>query len=108
MKTLFTISFFAISTALLPVISQAQDSDADRSHPIHFVKDSVITSKVKAKLAVEHITSVERIKVDTDENGVVYLSGTARSQADANKALTIAQKTEGVVSVKSKIAVAKD
>jgi hyperosmotically inducible protein len=93
---------------LLPAIGHARDSDADRTHPIHFVKDSVITSKVKAKLAAEHITSVERIKVDTDDNGIVYLSGTASSQAEADKAVSIAKSTERVASVKSNIVVRKD
>ncbi len=105
MKTILATSCFVISTILAPAISHAQDSDADRTHPMHFVKDSVITSKVKAKLAAEHITSVERIKVDTDDNGVVWLSGTAKTQAEADKAVSIAKKTEGVASVKSKIVV---
>jgi len=29
----------------------AQDADMDRSHPKAFVKDSVITTKIKSKLA---------------------------------------------------------
>ncbi|HTD05099.1 BON domain-containing protein [Undibacterium sp.] len=108
MKTLLATSCFVISAILSPVISHAQDSDADRAHPMNFVKDSVITSKIKAKLAAEHITSVGRIKVDTDDKGVVWLSGTARTQMDADKAVSIAKKTEGVASVKSNIVVKAD
>ena len=61
-------------------ISVAQDSDTDRSHPAAFVKDSAITSKIKAKLAMDHITSMGRIRVDTDKDGVVWLTGSARTQ----------------------------
>jgi len=38
---------------MAPVIGYTADSDTDRSHPKTFVKDSVITTKVKAKLAEE-------------------------------------------------------
>jgi hyperosmotically inducible protein len=76
-----------------------KDSDADRSHPGAFVKDSAITTKIKTKLAAEHITSLGRIHVDTDKDGAVWLSGTARSQAAIDKAVSIARDTEHVVSV---------
>ena len=46
-------------------------------HAVVFVKDSAITTKIKTKLAADHITSLERIHVDTDKDGVVWLSGTA-------------------------------
>ncbi|MES2070839.1 MAG: BON domain-containing protein [Pseudomonadota bacterium] len=108
MKTILAASCLVISTILSPVISHAQDTDTDRSHPMNFVKDSVITSKIKAKLAAEHLASVERIKVDTDENGVVWLSGTAKTKTEADKAVSIAKKTEGVASVKSSITVKAD
>jgi hyperosmotically inducible protein len=44
------------------------------------------------------------IKVDTD-NGVVKLSGNAKSQAEADKAAEIAKNTEGVASVSNDIRV---
>ncbi len=55
-----------------------------------FVKDSAITTKVKAKLAAEKINSLVHIKVDTDSNGVVVLSGIVRIQKEADKAVSIA------------------
>ena len=85
-----------------------EDSDADRSHPKAFVKDSAITTKIKTKLAAEHITSLGRIHVDTDANGVVWLHGTAHTQEAADKAVAIAHETEGVKAVHSKIKVKKD
>ena len=70
-----------------------------------FVKDSTITTKIKTKLAAESPASLAKIHVDTDQAGVVYLSGTAKSQADADQAVQIAKATEDVVSVKNEIIV---
>ena len=69
------------------------------------VSDAVITTKVKAELAKEKDVSATRIHVDTD-NGVVKLSGTARSRQEADRAASIAQGTKGVVSVDNNIQVA--
>jgi|GEM_PF-5090567 len=38
-----------------------------------------------------------KIKVDTDKNGVVSLSGTPQCQTEVDKAVSIAQDTKGVV-----------
>ncbi|HEV7432709.1 MAG TPA: BON domain-containing protein [Steroidobacteraceae bacterium] len=97
-----------IGALLVPYVALADDTDADRSHPMNFVKDSAITSKIKTKLAAEHLTSAGRIHVDTDANGMVYLSGTARSQAAIDKAVDIAKNTEHVSSVKSDLTVKAD
>jgi len=72
---------------------------------VTYVKDSTITAKIKTKLAAEQITSVTQIKVDTDNQGVVWLSGVAKSQEEADKAVSIAQGTEGVKAVKNNIQV---
>lgn len=89
-------------------LAYAQDADTDRAHPKAFVKDSVITTKIKSKLAADHITSVGRIRVDTDENGVVWLSGSARSQEAIDHAVSIARETEGVKDVQSTLKVRHD
>jgi hyperosmotically inducible protein len=73
-----------------------------------FVKDSAITTKIKAKLAVDHVTSLGRITVDTDKNGEVWLSGTAGTQAAVDQAVSLARATEGVKSVHSDLTVKKD
>jgi len=82
-----------------------QDSASDSAHAMTFVKDSAITTEVKSKLAAEHITSLERIHVDTDKNGVVWLSGSATTREAADKAVSIARDTEHVTSVHSDITV---
>jgi hyperosmotically inducible protein len=92
----------------LPIIGYADKTDTDRSHPGTFVKDSVITTKIKSELAADHVTSLARIHVDTDANGVVWLTGTAHSQAEVDRAGQIARDTEHVVSVKNNVIVKKD
>jgi hyperosmotically inducible protein len=108
MKTKLVISCLICGMLLGSAVALAQDSDTDRSHPKHFVKDSVITTKIKSKLAAEHITSVGRIHVDTDKDGVVWLSGHARSQEAIDKAVSIARETEGVKDVHNHIKIKKD
>ena len=107
MKTKLATACFLIGALLVPVAGHAADSDKDRSSPKAFVKDSVITVKIKTKLAEEKLASLARIRVDTDNKGVVYLRGTAKTQADVDKAGEIARGVEGVVSVENKIKVAK-
>jgi len=82
-----------------------QSDDVDRSQPKAYVKDSVITTKIKSKLAADHVASLGRIHVDTDANGVVYLSGTADSQAAVERAMDIARNTDGVRGVKNHLTV---
>ena len=86
----------------------AGDMDGDRMQPKAFVKDSAITTKVKTKLATEHLTSLARIHVDTDADGVVWLSGTARTQEAADRAVALARETEHVKSVHSDIRIKAD
>jgi len=68
------------------------------------VSDAAITTKVKAKFAADKQVSATNIHVDTD-NGVVKLTGTAKSQDEAMKAADIAKATEGVASVDNAIQV---
>jgi hyperosmotically inducible protein len=69
------------------------------------VKDSVITTKIKSKLAADHITSLGRIRVDTDADGMVYLSGSAHSKEAIEHAVAIARETAGVRGVHSALVV---
>jgi hyperosmotically inducible periplasmic protein len=108
MKYKIATTCFVIGTMLTPVAGYAADSNTDSSKPATFVKDSVITTKIKSKLAAEHLGSAKHIKVDTDRNGVVRMTGTANSQEEADKAVAIARNTEGVKSVKSELKVQKD
>jgi len=109
MKNKLAITCVMFGMLLGSAMAQAdQDADAARPHPEAFVKDSAITMKIKTKLATEHITSLGRIHVDTDKDGVVWLTGSARTQEAADKAEAIARATEGVKAVHSHIKVKKD
>jgi hyperosmotically inducible protein len=104
MKLIRLTTCLILAAFLAPAVSLA-DSDSDRSHPGAFVKDSVVTVKVKAKLADEKMRSLLHIDVDTDNRGAVMLSGNVKSQRDADRAVEIARGTEGVTSVTSSIVV---
>jgi hyperosmotically inducible periplasmic protein len=108
MKKTLAIAALLLGAALAPVASFAADGDTDRSHPKAFVTDSTITAKIKSKLAADHITSLGRIHVDTDADGIVYLSATARSPEAMDRAVEIARNTEHVVDVKNELRVRKD
>ena len=108
MKSGIVTCLLVAATLSAPIIAIAQDADSDRSHPEAFVKDSVITSKIKTKLAAEHVQSLGRIHVDTDANGVVWLRGTAKTQDAADLAVSLARGTEGVKDVRSHITIKKD
>jgi len=107
MKIKLATACFVIGTLLAPVMAHAADADANRKEPMTFVKDSAITVKVKAKLAEEKMSSLAHIKVDTDSKGAVVLKGTVKTQAEADKAVSIARGTDGVTSVMSNIQVKK-
>src|SRR5512146_1245128 len=96
---------FVIGAVLAPVAAYAEDADADRANPATFVKDSAITTKIKSQLASEHLGSLKHISVDTDQNGVVWMTGTVNNEAEADQAIRIARNTEGVRDVKSRIKV---
>ncbi|MFZ3088474.1 MAG: BON domain-containing protein [Methylotenera sp.] len=108
MKIKLATTCFLLGTLLVPIAGYSADSDLDRSHPKAFVKDSIITTKIKAKLAEEKIGSLVHIKVDTDSNGIVWLSGTAKTQEQIDKAVSIAHDTEGVTSVNNDIKIKKE
>jgi hyperosmotically inducible periplasmic protein len=108
MKSKRIVSYLVAGALLLPIAGFAADGDTDRSSPKAFVKDSVITAKIKTQLAEEKLSSLVRISVDTDAQGMVYLSGTAASQTAVDKAVSIARAVKGVNSVQSTIQVKAD
>lgn len=70
---------------------------ADSEQP---VSDTWITTKLKADLLTTSDIPATDIKVET-VNGVVSLSGTVQSQAQADKAVDVAKMIKGVRDVKS-------
>jgi hyperosmotically inducible protein len=108
MKAKLVMTCLVCGMLLGPAVTMAQDSDADRSNAKAFVKDSAITTEIKTKLAAEHVTSLGRIHVDTDKDGVVWLSGSTRTQEAIDKAVSIARETKGVKDVHNHIKIKKD
>ena len=51
---------------------------------------------------------MKHISVDTDQNGIVWMTGTANNQEEINQAIAIAKNTEGVKMVKADLKVQKD
>jgi len=108
MRYALATTCFVLGAALAPAAAYAADGDTDRANPKLFVKDSAITTKIKTRLAAEHAGSLAHIKVDTDQNGVVWMTGTANSQQEIDQAIAIAKNTEGVKMVKADLKVQKD
>lgn len=100
MKKILLCTFIAVGAAGAMSVVAAEAADAGV-----YVKDSVITTKVKAKLAAKHMSTLTKVSVDTDKDGVVYLTGTAPTKDASDLAEMIAKDTDGVRSVHNKIAV---
>ncbi len=112
MNTKLVTTCLLAGALMLPIAGytadRSADSDTDRSAPKAFVKDSIITTKIKAELFEERMSSLLHIRVDTDKKGVVVLSGTAENQNAADKAVSIARKVKGVTSVQNNIKIKAD
>ena len=94
------IGAFLAAALLLPVAGFAADGKTRE-----FVKDSVITTKIKAEMAKEKPSTLVKVSVETDKTGVVVLSGTAKTSADKARAETIARDVKGVTTVENNIEV---
>ena len=67
-------------------------------------EDGWITTKIKSDFALDKTVSATAIHVNTD-NGVVHLSGVAKNQDEANRAIQIARNVKGVRSVRNEMQV---
>ncbi len=92
----FTVLFLTLS--LLTAVGCASTPKQEGTG--EYVDDTVVTSKVKAAILNEPSLSSLEINVETFK-GVVQLSGFVNSQADINKAVTVARSITGVTSVKN-------
>lgn len=74
--------------------------DAKESSVKGYGGDTATTSEIKAKLLADDIVPSRHVKVETTD-GVVQLSGTVDSQAQSDRAESIAKAVDGVKSVKN-------
>jgi hyperosmotically inducible protein len=94
-----------VSAALVaPLAAQAADNKPEGTTRT-WVKDSVITTKIKTQLAASKVASLVQVNVDTDANGHVQLTGKVANQAEKDRAESIAKGVEGVKSVDNKLTV---
>lgn len=68
------------------------------------VEDGSLTTKIKAKMALDDTVKALAVDVDT-VNGAVTLTGTVDSAAQKERMLQLARETEGVASVVDRIRV---
>ena len=92
---------YLVALAAVSLTSAVAWADNGSHQP---VKDTYITTKVKAQLAADHATNAREIHVATVD-GVVTLSGVARSDAEKDRAEQDAMKIKGVREVRNDIKV---
>ena len=122
MKSMLALSTLIVGAALLPAASFAgnqqepqattQDTQTvtrdtqtvttETSAAPMASTDSSIASKINSQLVSEHISG---ITVAADASGVVSLTGSATTQADVDKAATIAHNTAGVTAINNSVTV---
>lgn len=93
-----TLTAAMLAITLVSVVGCA--SSSKQSGTGEYVDDAVITTKVKAAVFNEPTLKSAEINVETFK-GVVQMSGFVNSQADINKAVSLARSVDGVVSVKN-------
>ena len=95
--------------------SQAQEGVKTVSDKLHvkdeanqsiksYAGDTATTSELKAKLLADDIVPSRNVKVETTD-GVVQLSGEVKTQAQSERAESIAKAIDGVKSVKNDLVV---
>jgi osmotically-inducible protein OsmY len=99
------VTCLLIFSLSIPMAMAKADLDLVHDQPLNFVNDSPITAAVKAKLNAAQLPSLATIKIGIDDKNVVWLSGTADTQAEVNLAESIARSTVGVVAVNNNIRV---
>ncbi|MCR6686631.1 BON domain-containing protein [Pseudoxanthomonas sp.] len=92
------LAAFMFSGAALANEDKPEKKAAAEAESAQPVGDTWITTKVKSSLLADNDVSGTKIEVDT-VNGVVFLTGTATSQAQIDKAKRIAAAVEGVSKV---------
>ncbi|RLB95161.1 MAG: transporter [Deltaproteobacteria bacterium] len=101
-KTNLVIRVLAILVLIAALAACA--SSPKKSSTGEYVDDSVITTKVKAKLAAQDWTSPFKISVETFK-GTVQLSGFVNTQEQVEWAGNVARSVKGVRAVKNDLIV---
>jgi hyperosmotically inducible periplasmic protein len=123
MKPVLAFSYLVLSAALIPAAGFAQNDPAQQataesaqaaansaqatanSAQATVPQNTEIASKIEAEMASQNVASITGINVSADSSGVVSLTGSARSQDDIDKVVSIAQNTAGVSAVNNSVRV---
>jgi len=115
MKPVLALTYLAFGAALYPAASFAADppdpsqvssqTTTTVTSETTATSTSPIASKIRSEMAAEHVASMTGISVDVDPSGVVSLTGSALSQDDVDKVVSIAHNTAGVTAVNNNVAV---
>ena len=116
MKSVLALSYLAFGAALYPAASFAAGDPPDATQATTqttttqttsetTASQSPIVSKIRSEMAAEHVASMTGISVDADSAGVVSLTGSALTQDDVDKVVSIAHNTAGVTAVNNNVTV---
>ena len=109
MKTIkLAASCFVLSLLLTPTAGYSGNKNGHHSSTGEFIKDSAITTKIRAKMAADKHVSAMNVDVDTDQDGVVVLRGTAERQAEIDQAISISRSVDEVTTVINRIKLKKN
>jgi osmotically-inducible protein OsmY len=101
MSTISKLSQLGVIMLMVTFVSACAGSRTQSSTG-EYLDDSMITSKVKAKLLEDKEVSGLAVNVETFK-GVVQLSGFAKTEAERQKAVQLARSVGGVKEIKDDI-----
>jgi len=103
MKISQIASLVIVGALVAPLAAHADDKPAGPAKA--WVKDSVVTTKIKTQLAASKISSLAMVHVETDADGYVQLTGKVATQAEKDRAEAIAKAVDGVKSVDNQLTI---
>jgi len=103
MNVKFASACLVAGALLLPAAGFSAGNESGKSAAEQYVNDSLVTAKVKAEMARQKPSTLVDYSVRTDKAGVVVLNGIAKTQADKDKAESVARSVEGVKTVHNNI-----
>lgn len=92
-----------VGALVVPAVTYAAEPGSKTDKAETAVKDSYITTKIKAEYVKDKTVSATKVKVETNDKGVVTLSGKAKSQAEVDRAVALAKGVKGVTDVNNNI-----
>ena len=103
MKISHLASLLITAALVTPLAAQADNKPAGPAKV--WVKDSLVTTKIKSQLAASKVSSLATVHVETDADGYVQLTGKVATAAEKDRAASIAKAVDGVKSVDNQLTV---